>query len=102
MKGMKPIRSMRPLLLLWLLSLLMVLPSCAFLSKEGRVSQEGKESRESQDKGLNQNHTNPSRDSSAPLPLSQCRFLKKNLLKLLDKSTRIRLVLFYTQPSTKE
>ncbi len=70
MKGMKPIRSMRPLLLLWLLSLLMVLPSCAFLSKEGRVSQEGKESRESQDKGLNQNHTNPSRDSSAPLPLS--------------------------------
>ncbi len=35
-------------------------------------------------------------------PLWQCRFLKKNLLKLLDKSTRIRLVLFYTQPSTKE
>ncbi len=34
--------------------------------------------------------------------LTQCRFLKKNLLKLLDKSTRIRLVLFYTQPSTKE
>ncbi len=75
MKGMKPIRSMRPLLLLWLLSLLMVLPSCAFLSKEGRVSQEGKESRESQDKGLNQNqnqnqnqnHTNPSGDSSASL-----------------------------------
>ncbi len=33
---------------------------------------------------------------------TQCRFLKKNLLKSLDKSTRIRLVLFYTQPSTKE
>ncbi len=55
-------------MLLWLLSLLMVLPSCAFLSKESRVSQEGKESRESQDKGLNQNqnHTNPSGDSSTP------------------------------------
>ncbi len=38
----------------------------------------------------------------ALLPKGQCRFLKKNLLKSLDKSTRIRLVLFYTQPSTKE
>ncbi len=36
------------------------------------------------------------------LAKTQCRFLKKNLLKSLDKSTRIRLVLFYTQPSTKE
>ena len=74
MKGMKPMRSMRPLLLLWLLSLLMVLPSCAFLSKESRMNKEGKVNRESQDKGLNQNqnHTNPSGDSSASLsaPLS--------------------------------
>ncbi len=36
------------------------------------------------------------RNEERGISKSQCRFLKKNLLKLLDKSTRIRLVLFYT------